>query len=242
MPPEKGKHRLQQEVDKAVHNSQREAKQREREYQQLVTTKKGADPSQPWHPVFNPDPADTLRGWVEEEQRRERKRFEPEWSGVIAGIKAGRFRDRKAISEETGKPYDWGPSLCQMAVKQGVLTQADLKACFKGKAVPAITAHRKARSLKHPVLSREQFEKIFETRGLTFETATALLRLGAWTAVSKLSEDFEQSPAWANSLRVFLMRDGWTVSEWRRCFKPTNWKRAAAKWAAHIAYEQRGRQ
>ncbi len=221
-------------VLRAVEESARDRAAHERKFKELQATKTGEDPTQPWHPLFNPDPQDLLAAYVRDVEEWERRRFQPLWREIIEGIKAGRFRDKKAIAEEYGKPYGWVLDLVKLAINQRVFTQAELTGHLsgarrlRGKAPtpsPTLTAHRTLRTGPNQ-LTRLKVEKVFLARDavLTVDLALRLMRLGVWGSVKDFAGEFSQTVEWVARFRTWLLQEFlMTRQEWRACFQPTPW-------------------
>lgn len=226
----------------------RDRAEHERKFKELQATKTGKDPTQPWHPLFNPDPQDLLTAHVREVEEWERRRFQPLWREIIEGIKVGRFRDKKNIAEEYGKPYGWALDLVKLAVSQRVFSQSELTAYLSGARrlwgksplspsaaptpTPALTAHRTLRTGPNR-LTRQKVEQVFLARDgvLTVDLVLRLMRLGAWGSVKDFAEEFSQTVEWVARFRAWLLQGFlMTRQEWRACFQLTPWRQITNKY------------
>jgi hypothetical protein len=223
-------------VLKAVEESMRDRAEHERKFKELQATKTGKDPTQPWHPCFNPDPQDLLADHVKQVEKWERRRFQPLWGEIVEGIKARRFRSKKAIADEYGKPYGWVSDLVRLAVNQRVFAQAELTGHLRGKAPTlthtTITAQRTTR-IGPNRLTREQLEQVFQERDevLTVDVVLKLLRVGAWACVKDFAVEFAQSVEWVAQFRAWLLREFlMNREEWKACFRRTPWRQITRKY------------
>lgn len=234
-------------VLRAVEESMRDRAEQERVFKEKQVTKTGRDPAEPWHPFFNPDPQDLLVARIREVEEWERRRFQPLWREIVEGIKAGRFRDKKAIAEEYGKPYGWALDLVKLAVSQRVFSQAELTAylrCHSGQLrgksplslgaapTPTITAQRTIGTGSNR-LNREPLERVFLARDevLTVDIVLRLMRLGAWGSVKDFAGEFSQTMGWVAGFRAWLLREFlMTRKEWRACFRSTPWRQITNKY------------
>lgn len=91
----------------------------------------GVDAAMPYHRIANPTPAEHLARLVRERQYEEQKPFRPYWLEILGGIQESRYHTKKEIALAYGKPTRWVTALVAVAVRQGVLSEAEVESCFK---------------------------------------------------------------------------------------------------------------
>ncbi|SPP65226.1 hypothetical protein NITLEN_30140 [Nitrospira lenta] len=193
----------------------------ERVFKEKQATTTGRDPSQPWHPLFNPNPEELLEAHIRHKEGLEQKPFGELWGAVLAGVESGEYRSGKDIADKLGKPYSWVLRLLQVAVKQRRFTREQLRAYFRKQRIQhaGVTAQRSIR--KPNRVTRDTFAEVFMAKdpALTFDLVVRLLRVGCWKCVGDFTTHFAQSKKWVQAFRRLLIRElVMSAQEWKACW------------------------
>lgn len=173
----------------------------------------------------------TMFDWVAQRKANARKPFMPMFDEICVRVRRGDFATQGAIAKAYNKPELWARQLRAVVVKQGVFrNDAEWWSCFSRRLKdgstkpstynPQLTARKPAGVGGTPQRSRVTFEKVMqEQRKLDFDTVIQMIRFRCWATTHDLCEHFHQTPAWAVSLRAFVIREGlFTAESWVKCF------------------------